>query len=130
MLQCIFFRLDLGQAERFMLALCAREFGTSPMLLLTNFITVSFILECLHVSNFLKSDWRCEIKVKLFTFGFGATFCLKLGEDQKKKVFALVGIEFCDRIHFKSRVKTGILLLPMTMGGLFLILEQNWSQKN
>ena len=49
MLSCysaFFFRLHLGQAERFMLAVCAREFGTSPMLLLTKFITVSFILEC------------------------------------------------------------------------------------
>ena len=35
---------------------------------------------------------------KQFTFGIGTVFCPKLGEDQKKKVFARVGIEFCDRI--------------------------------
>ena len=47
---------------------------------------------------------RCETKPKQFTFGIGTILCPKLGEDQKK-VFALVGIEFCDRILFKSKVK-------------------------
>ena len=108
MLSCysaFFFRLHLGQAERFMLAVCAREFGTSPMLLLTNFITVSFILECLHVSKFFKSDWRCEIKVKLFTIGFGAIFCLKLGEDQKKRSSPLLGSSFATEFTLSPESK-------------------------
>ena len=52
-------------------------------------------------------------------------FCPKLIEDQKKekKVFVRVGIEFRDKILFKSRVKAVTFLLPMTMGGLFLLLE-------
>ena len=42
----------------------------------------------------------------------------------KKKVFVLVGIEFCDRILFKSRVKVVTFSLLMPMGGIFSLLVQ------
>ena len=67
---------------------------------------------------------RCEFKLKSFTLGIRTVVCPKLGENQKKKkkkVFARVGIEYCDQILFKFKVKAVIFLLPMTMGGLFLL---------
>ena len=75
---------------------------------------------------------RCEIKLKQFTFGIGTIFCPNLGEDQKKQkktVFIRVGIEFCDQILFKYRVKAVTFLLPMTMSGLFSLLDQKLVSK-
>ena len=72
---------------------------------------------------------RCETKLKQFTLGIGTIFCPNLGEDQKKTVFARVGIEFCDRILFKYRVKAITFLLPMAMSGLFSLLEQKLVSK-
>ena len=50
----------------------------------------------------------------------------------KKKVFVQVGIKFCDRILFKSRVKvvTFSLLIPMGWGGLFSLSEQKLVSKS
>ena len=45
---------------------------------------------------------RCKTKLKQFTLRIGPSLRPKLGEDQKKKVFARVAIEFCDQIQIKS----------------------------
>ena len=73
-------------------------------------------------------SWRCETKLKHFTLGIGTVFYLKLGEDPTKgnqKVYARVGIEFCAQICFKYKAKAVTYLLPLTIGGVFLLLKQS-----
>ena len=50
-------------------------------------------------------------------------FFPKLVEDQKK-VFSQVGMDFCNRILFTSKVKVVTFSLAMPMRGLFSILVQ------